>query len=131
MRRKLVTILLLMIAMIHLLPVSGVLGAEQLHKLYGISINGPDMEILMRHRAVLFGLLGLFFAYAAFKPLFQPLAFVAALISMASFIILAYHVGGYNLAIKRVVLADGVAAVCWLIAWVLYLSQRKSDHDRT
>ena len=33
----------------------------------------------MRHRAVLFGLLGLFFIYAAFYPAYQPLAFVGGL----------------------------------------------------
>jgi uncharacterized BrkB/YihY/UPF0761 family membrane protein len=127
MKNKLITIFLLLMALIHLLPVSGLLGIDQLHRLYGVSINGPDMEILMRHRAVLFGLLGVFFVYAAFKPALQPLAFVAALVSMASFVLLAYSVGGYNAAIQRVVLADGVAAVCWLIAVVLYLSQSKKE----
>ena len=45
--------------------------------LYGIPIDEPNLAILMRHRAVLFGLLGVFMLIAAFRPLYQPLALIA------------------------------------------------------
>ena len=57
---KVVTGLLILVGIIHLLPVSGVLGVERLAVLYGITLEEPNLEILMRHRSVLFGLLGLF-----------------------------------------------------------------------
>ena len=48
-----------------LLPLAGVLGAGRLSALYGIAFEEPNLVLLMRHRAVLFGLLGVFLAIAA------------------------------------------------------------------
>lgn len=56
--RYVVTVMLIVVAVIHLLPLSGVLSGERLAALYGIPFNEPNLEIVMRHRAVLFGLLG-------------------------------------------------------------------------
>lgn len=83
---KIVTGLLIVVGIIHLLSLSGVLGAERLSSLYGIIFDEANLEILMRHRAVLFGLLGAFLVYAAFKTELQPLAFIAGLVSVISFI---------------------------------------------
>ena len=57
---KVATGLLVLVGIIHLLPVAGVLGVDRLAALYGIALSEPNIEILMRHRAILFGLLGLF-----------------------------------------------------------------------
>lgn len=75
--RYLISATLLIVAVIHLLPLVGVLGAPRLTALYGISFDDANLAILMRHRAVLFGLLGAFLAFAAFRPTLQPLAFLA------------------------------------------------------
>lgn len=114
--QKTVTAMLLLASIIHLLPVSGVIGGERLAALYGVAITDPNIQILMRHRAVLFGLLGLFLAYAAFKPDLQPGAIVAGLVSVISFLLIAWSVGGYNEAIRKVVVADLVALVALGIA---------------
>jgi hypothetical protein len=104
--------MLIVVGIIHLLPLSGVLGAERLAGLYGLSFEEANIAILMRHRAVLFGLLGAFLIHAAFRPALQPLAFVAGFVSVASFLGLAYEVGGYNAGVARVVAADWVALAC-------------------
>jgi hypothetical protein len=70
----------------------------------------------MRHRAVLFGLLGLFILFAAFRPGYQVMALVAGFVSVLSFLWLAWSVGDYNSQIVRVVLADGVAMACLIVA---------------
>ena len=80
-----ITVLMLIVAAIHLVPISGFFGAKRLSALYGIEVDNADLEIMMRHRAVLFGILGAFFAYAAFMPALQPVAFIAAAASLASF----------------------------------------------
>jgi hypothetical protein len=118
--QKAITALLILVGIIHLLPISGVLGAERLSALYGLSFQEPNISILMRHRAVLFGILGLFFVYAAFQPTLQPLAFAAGFISVISFLGIAWSVGGYNAAVGKVVLADLVALASLLLAMVLY-----------
>ncbi len=120
MKQKVITLLILIIAFIHIIPILGFIGVLKLESLYGIVINDNNLEILMRHRAVLFGILGVFFTYAAFKPNYQPLTFVAAFVSLASFFYLAFSIGDYNQAINKVIVADVVAAICWGIAVGLY-----------
>jgi hypothetical protein len=66
--RYLITAMLTVVGMIHLLPLAGVLGAARLEALYGVAVDGSDLEILLRHRAVLFGLLGAFLVVAALPP---------------------------------------------------------------
>lgn len=121
---KLIAGLLIIVGIIHLLPVSGVLGAERLAALYGVSVQGPDLAILMRHRAVLFGLLGVFLVWAAFKPALQPAALLAGFVSVVSFLVLARSVGGYNTELGRVVAADVFACACLILATGLYIFRR-------
>ena len=118
-----ITILLLIVSIIHLVPITGVLGAAKLESLYGIPIESNELSILMRHRAVLFGILGVFFAYAAFTPAQQPLAFLAAFASLASFFYLAFSSGGYNAAIRRIVIGDVIAALALVGAVILYYAK--------
>ena len=120
MMKRVVTGLMLVVAIIHLLPLSGVLGAERLAVLYGVDLDESNLEILMRHRAVLFGLLGGYFAYAAFHRSHQPAAFVIAAISIASFLMIAWSVGDFNAAIRRVVIADLIAMVALVGAIAAY-----------
>jgi hypothetical protein len=125
--RFLVSAMLLIVAVIHLLPLSGVLGSERLAALYGLSINESNLAILMRHRAVLFGLLGLFLLFAAFRPAFQTVAFIAGFISVVSFLWLAWSVGGYNAQVARVVMADIIALVCLIVGVMahVYVQSRR------
>lgn len=102
---------LVVVAAIHALPLLGVLGAEQLSRLYGLTIDDPSLELALRHRAVLFGLLAAFLCRAAFKPGWQAIAIGAGVVSVASFLVLAGLVGPYNQAMATVVRVDAVALV--------------------
>jgi hypothetical protein len=117
----LVPVALLVTAVIHLLPLIGALGVHRLQRLYGISIAEPNLAILMRHRAVLFGMLGGFLLLAAFVPSLQPAAFALGLVRVVSFLLLAWTTGGYNANLTRVVTADIVALVSLIIGFVAYL----------
>ena len=124
--QKTISALLIVVGVIHLLPIVGVLSSGRLFSLYAVFIEEPNLEILMRHRAVLFGLLGSFLIYAAFKPELQLMAIIAGFISVLSFIFLAWSVGGYNDAIGRVVIADLVATALLFIAAVLCFWNRSN-----
>ncbi|MEM1082413.1 MAG: phosphopantetheine adenylyltransferase [Pseudomonadota bacterium] len=117
------SVLLLIPGVIHLLPISGVLGGPRLSALYGIGIADTNLLILMQHRAVVLGLLGVLLIMAAFRASLQLLAILAGLISTISFIVLVLWTGGYNESIQRVLYADVLAVVCLLVAAItLYLS---------
>jgi hypothetical protein len=113
--KYLVPAMLLVAAVIHLLPVSGVLGPERLASLYGLRFDEPNLAILMRHRAVLFGLLGVFLLFAAFRQGWQTVGYVAAFVSVVSFLWLAYSTGGYSSYIARVVTMDWIALACLVV----------------
>ena len=119
--KYLVSATLVLVGFIHLLPLSGVLGSERLASLYGLQFNEPNLEILMRHRAVLFGLLGAFMVFAAFKPAFQTVAFIAGFISVVSFLYLAWAVGSYNEQVGRVFVADVVALAFLVVGGVVHV----------
>lgn len=80
----------------------------------------PNLVILMRHRAVLFGLLGCFLIYSAFRPSAQAVALIAGIASVVSFLWLAWTVGDYNALIGRVVFIDWIALACLLVATLLF-----------
>lgn len=106
--------------LIHLLPLVGVLGTERLATLYGVPVQDPNSAILMRHRAVLFGLIGGLMVLAIFKPALQPVAFGVGLLSVSSFLYLAWSVGHYNAQLSRIVAVDLLALgvlVAGALAW--------------
>ena len=105
---------------IHLLPVAGVLGTERLFTLYGVPVTEPNLAILLRHRAVMFGLIGGVMILSIVKPAMQPLAFALGLLSVTSFLYIASSVGQYNLQVSRVVVVDILALVCLLAGSAAY-----------
>jgi hypothetical protein len=119
--RFVVPSVLLLVALIHALPLAGVVSAARLSSLYGIAVQEPNLEILMRHRAVMFGLLAGFLAYAAFHQHLHSLALVAAAVSVVAFLALALSVGGYNPALSTVVKADMLALGLLVMAAVVHL----------
>jgi hypothetical protein len=118
--------MLSVVGIIHLLPLTGVLSVSRLQALYGVTITDPNLEILMRHRAVLFGILGAFLIYAAFRPGLQLAALIAGAVSVVSFLVIAGMIGGYNTGITRVVTADIVAVVCLMIGAFAYWKDRET-----
>ncbi|MFD1529960.1 hypothetical protein [Pseudonocardia aurantiaca] len=84
-----VSVLLLVAGVVNGLPVAGLAGAAALRRLYGVEVADPDLLVLMRHRAVLLGLLGAALIVAAVVPQWRLPAAVAGLVSMLAFVGLA------------------------------------------
>jgi hypothetical protein len=116
-----IRIALCVVSLIHLLPLVGVTGRAALEIAYGIPVESPDLQLLLQHRAVLFGLLGVACAIAAFKAPWRPAVLCGALISTCSFMLLAWLAPSYNAAIARVVWFDIVAVAMLLLAGVMHL----------
>jgi hypothetical protein len=108
-------LLLVVAGVIHLLPLQGVMGASMVARLYGVAVSDPNLEVLLRHRAVMFGLLGVLLLAAAWRVELRGVAFAAGLISAGGFLVVAALVGDYNRLIGRVVIADVVAVICLLL----------------
>ena len=82
-------------------------------------MEGNDLAILMRHRALLFGILGAFILYSAFDSKYQPAAMIMAGVSMIGFGFLVLSMGDFNEAIGKVFFMDLVGVVFLLAAVVL------------
>ena len=118
---KLITLCRIIVGLINVLPVRGVLAAQRMESAYAISLQSSELQILMRHRALLFGILGGFILFSAFRPDYQWAAMIMAAISMIGFAVLTLTNAPYNAELGRVLTADIVGIVFLAIAVVLKL----------
>lgn len=119
---------LVIVGIIHLLPLQGVLGQDRLAALYGISLDEPNILILMRHRAMLFGILGGFLVWASFRPPLYAPALIAGTVSILGFVVVALQSPERNEQIARVLAVDVFALVLLLVASAVYL-RTQLTHD--
>ena len=117
--------LILVVAFSQIVPLVGVLGVDHLAGLYGLELENPNLEVLMRHRAVLFGILGFTIGYAAFDARYQPLAFAVSMLMLGSFLLLAASAAPLNESLRRLALLDSGVLVCWAFAVGSYVLDRR------
>ena len=112
MRELYIKLSFMLAGLVHLLPVAGLSGAPRLEDLYGISLDGdPVLTLLMQHRALFFGIIGMFLIMAAWQPAHRSAARLVALASMVGFIVL-YGVAGVDApALEKIVWTDVVASL--------------------
>jgi hypothetical protein len=122
--RYVVSIALVLVAFIHLMPVTGALGAARLQALYGIAVDDPGVLLLLRHRAVLFGLLGGVMLAAACIRTLQPLALLLGFASVISFLWMARDPGAHTAGIAQVVSADWIALILLCVGTGAYVFER-------
>ena len=124
---RLVAAMLVVVGVIHLLPSAGVLGAARLTALYGVAVSEPSVVLMLRHRALLFGLLGLFLLVAAFLPALRGVALTAAAASVVSFLVLAWPPGDLSAPLRRVFVADVIALACLAVGGAAHLIARRGE----
>lgn len=112
---KTVAVILFIVGIINLLPLIVFFDSTKAVKLYGVPIDGESLTILMRHRAVLLGLVGSALILAAFKSEFRLFAIALALISKLTFIFLTFTASGYTAEVRQVALIDVGAIVLLLV----------------
>jgi hypothetical protein len=116
---------LIVAGLIHFLPVAGVISGDRLTSMYALPFEERNLQILMRHRAVMLGLLGAFVLYSAFRPVIRAPAIFLGAVSLASLVSLAWSTGGYNPSLSTVVIADTIAVLCFLFAAALSVVARR------
>lgn len=101
---------LLAASFIHLMPAIGMASAQRLTALYGVAPADATTELLLRHRAVMFAVLGVAFGASAFIATLRAPAAVLALVTMLAFVLLARE-HPHGPAIRRVARVDVVVSV--------------------
>lgn len=93
-------------ALVHLVPAAAVFSKARVEALYGVGVVSPELELLLRHRALLFGVVAALLLVAALRPELRPLAGALALVSMLGYVLLAWQVGTEQAALLRVLRVD-------------------------
>ena len=109
-----------LVGLINALPVLGLLGVARLEAAYGVAVPSAELELLLRHRALLFGLVGGFVLVSLFLPPYRLAALIIAGISMLGFVLLALPLQPLPPAIARIVQADWVGLAALVVALATY-----------
>ncbi|WP_395373255.1 hypothetical protein [Marinicella sp. W31] len=112
--------ILVLCGVIHLLPVSAVLGQAQIVSLYGVEVEDSNMLLLLQHRAILFALIGIFMITSVWRQRYLTTACFTAVFSMSSFVILVLVNNPVNTLIQRVMWIDVALLVPLSLTWVVW-----------
>lgn len=112
---------LIVVGLVNLAPLVGVLSQSQLFRLYGVAIENQDLLVMMRHRAVLLGLVGATLIAAAWVPGLRVAACLIGLVSMISYMVLVAGAGSVNAPLLKIAFIDAVATLALALAFVAVL----------
>lgn len=110
------TILICFAGLINFLPVVGALSKNRIEALYDIKVEDGNYEILMRHRGVLFGVIGTLMIVSAFDTTLRPAGYAAGFTAMLGYLLLAVIIPTHNTNIRRVAKVDVIATAALLTA---------------
>lgn len=122
---RLISALLIIVGLINFFPAVGILSANVLANAYGIPVPEGDLLILLRHRALLFGIVGAIIIASSFRRHLRFIAIVAAFISMSGFIVLTLISAEHGEKLHNIMLIDIVGVILLMIAVLLLQQQRK------
>ena len=110
---------LVVVGVLHLLPATLAFLPQNIPTAYGIDLLDANHALLLRHRAVLFGIVAGLLLFAAIPRTYETLAVVIGLLSMGSFIGLSFWVeGDLHPALQQVRRVDGLGMVVLLLGWL-------------
>ncbi len=118
--------LLVVVGVVNAVPALGLVSAEWMRSAYGLGLSSNDLALLLRHRAVLFGMLGASLVVAAWRPCWRGPTAAANAVSLMTFPILALTAGPVNTALLRVAALD-IGAVAALSTGVVLLRRNRGS----
>ncbi len=120
-------ITLFITGIINLMPSLLAFLPNKISESYGIEIPNANYELLLRHRAILFGIIGGLMIFSAITKQYYETSTIAGLISMASFILLYFLIDkDINAQLKKVMLVDMVATAILLVGFIAFLITSKN-----
>ena len=120
-------ITLFLSGLINLIPSLLAFLPHKISKSYGIDLVNGNYELLLRHRAILFGIIGGIMIYAGIVKKYYKIATTMGLISMISFILLFVLIDkDINSELKKVVVVDIAATVILCTGLVLFVVKSKT-----
>jgi uncharacterized membrane protein YoaK (UPF0700 family) len=117
---------LFLVGVINFVPTSLAFFPNKIKDSYGIEVTNPNLELSLRHRAVLLGIVGGLMIFSAISKKYYDLSVVLCSVSMLSFIILYFMIGGINNELKKVMLFDITAMIILIIGCFCYYSNKIS-----
>ena len=124
-----ITALFLIAGLINFAPVVGVISDELIATAYGIDVTHRELSLLLRHRALLFGIVGGLLLVAAFRPNLRPVASACGFISMVGFALLHMIIEPEAIELKKVLELDFVGLVALTGAVMLPKLQETQKED--
>jgi hypothetical protein len=97
-------------ALVNAVPAVAVVSRARLEDLYGVPVVTAELELLLRHRALLFGVVAAWLVLAAWRPELRVIAGALALVSMLGWVVLAALTGAGSPLLDRVTRVDLVAS---------------------
>jgi hypothetical protein len=115
-------ITLFLAGIINLLPSLLAFLPNKIFKSYGVTVPDGNYELLLRHRAVLFGIIGGLMIFSAVTKKLYMAATLSGFVSMASFILLFFIIDkSINAELRKVMLIDVIAMVILVVGFVAFM----------
>lgn len=130
MRRHAGLALLAVAGLLNTAPAVGAVAPQGMYAAYGIASAGRDLEVVLRHRAVLFAVLGVGLLVAVFRPALRPIAVRANAISFGSFLVLVIAGGPVGPGLMRVAAFDVAGLVALGVGVALLRDERAVEQGR-
>ncbi|MCA2208504.1 hypothetical protein [Nocardia rosealba] len=119
-----VATLLVGVGILHIVPGVVALSPRRASTAYGTVVTDRDLELLLRHRAVLLAMVGFGLVVGAVVPAARALTITAGIVSTATFLVLTAVIGPGRLNARtlRVARADVIALVALVGAGLVALA---------
>jgi hypothetical protein len=112
-------VILLIAGVVNLLPIAPLLDPDLLDTMYQVAPVEPTSEILLRHRALVLGLVGVALIVSVFRSSWRTAALVSAAVANGGYVVLAATGGEVSAAATRVMMIDIAVLVLLAIAALL------------
>jgi hypothetical protein len=122
-------IALFIVGIINIIPSILAFLPQKISTSYGIDIPNVNYELLLRHRAILFGIVGGLLLFSAIAKKYYELSIISGLLSMLSFIVLYFIIGhNINNELKKIMIVDVFATILLCIGIIFYYLSLRKPH---